>query len=536
MTILITKPGGGSASDTTANTQNLVPYVGASSDVNLGAKHLTVTGLTSTALEIGTLNGVLSGTTGAISSIGTSTTAEFLRGDLTWAAPAGGGDVTTAISGATDNTMVVWSGTSGTSVGTTNVIGLVTLSTPGVVASMTTGQITVVSPLAKDNVTQTLGNSLEISIDTSNFFHSATTGALTATTPITVGACQVLGAAAVIEINTANMVPYVGATSDLNLGTKHITATGVTSTSLKVGTLAGVLQATAGLLSAITTGAVSATTPISVTAGRQALGGAMAISIDTANMVPYVGAQSNLNLATKHLIATGITATNLTTSADVKATGQVVANGLTANTAKIGTLAGPIQATAGVLSALTTGVVSATVPLSVTASRQVLGGTMAISIATGNMAVYVGATSNMNLGARHLIATGVTATNLYVSGSVVAPGISTLHSKSIVIDVPSETADYPIWKVPYAITIRRVAVLCTGAASATIVGFLDECDANGAGASIVSADATAISGTDKVTTTFTNAGIDANDYIRWHTTSTSGVLASATITMDYTVN
>jgi len=357
MTIFITKPGGGGSADTTANTQNLVPYVGAGSDLNLGAKHLTVTGLTSTALQVGTLNGVLSGTTGAVSSIGTATSAEFLRGDLTWSAPAGGGDVTTAISGATNNTMVVWSGVSGTSVGTTNVIGLVTISTPGVVASMTTGQITVVSPLSKDNVTQTLGNSLAISLDTSNFFHSATTGA------------------------------------------------------------------------------VSATTPISVTASRQALGGAMVISINTANMVPYVGAQSDLNLATKHLIATG-----------------------------------------------------------------------------------------------------VTATNIYITGGIVAPGISTLHSKSIVIDVPSETADYPIWKVPYAITIRRVAVLCTGAAAATIVGFLDECDANGAGASAVSGDTTATSGTDRVTTVFDNSSIDANDYIRWHTASTSGVLASACITMDYIIN
>lgn len=109
------------------------------------------------------------------------------------------------------------------------------------------------------------------------------------------------------------------------------------------------------------------------------------------------------------------------------------------------------------------------------------------------------------------------------------------YSKSFVIDAPQATSDYSIWRVPYAITITAIHVLCVDGTN--VIGGLDEADANGLNAVAVDSDITATAGTSTNDDgTLTNPSIDANDYINWHTTSISGTPTAVTITFEYTVN
>jgi len=97
-------------------------------------------------------------------------------------------------------------------------------------------------------------------------------------------------------------------------------------------------------------------------------------------------------------------------------------------------------------------------------------------------------------------------------------------SKSFVLSgTISNTSDFgTIWKTKEAITISNVCITCAGgAASWSIVGNLDECDTNGANcATVDSADITCTQGTEAADdASLSNASIDANDWIGWHTTS-----------------
>jgi hypothetical protein len=82
-----------------------------------------------------------------------------------------------------------------------------------------------------------------------------------------------------------------------------------------------------------------------------------------------------------------------------------------------------------------------------------------------------------------------------------------------------------IWECPWNATLTYASALAR--AGTNIVGNITECDANGANCIATHADLTATS-TKNSTTTFTNADIDAGDYIGWNTTSVSGTV-NATI-------
>lgn len=94
-------------------------------------------------------------------------------------------------------------------------------------------------------------------------------------------------------------------------GTYVTDVTGTSPISSSGGTTPAISIDTSSLFQNVTTGSLSATTPLSVTSGRQVLGGSASITIDTANLVPYVGANSNVNLGSYFLTATGITANNV---------------------------------------------------------------------------------------------------------------------------------------------------------------------------------------------------------------------------------
>ena len=109
------------------------------------------------------------------------------------------------------------------------------------------------------------------------------------------------------------------------------------------------------------------------------------------------------------------------------------------------------------------------------------------------------------------------------------------QSKSFVITNPTSSSDYSIWKTPYNITIREIHVLVT--AGTNVVGNLDEADANGANASAIDSDLTALAGVNKNDDgTLSNPTVDADDYLNWHTTSVSGSVTSVTVTFEYTVD
>lgn len=116
-------------------------------------------------------------------------------------------------------------------------------------------------------------------------------------------------------------------------------------------------------------------------------------------------------------------------------------------------------------------------------------------------------------------------------------GVTATYSKSFNITGVTASGDFgAIWKTPNAITITSINVLATGGTN--VVGQLDECDANGATcATVDSADITATAGTNAADDgALSNASIDANDWIGWHTTSVSGTNTRVGITFNYTVN
>lgn len=109
-------------------------------------------------------------------------------------------------------------------------------------------------------------------------------------------------------------------------------------------------------------------------------------------------------------------------------------------------------------------------------------------------------------------------------------------TKSFTITSVTSAGDFgAIWKSPFNITIRKISVVQTGATN--VVGQLDECDADGANcATIDSSDITATTTNVDDDGTLSNASVDANDWVGWHTTSVSGTNTRATVTFNYTVD
>lgn len=108
-----------------------------------------------------------------------------------------------------------------------------------------------------------------------------------------------------------------------------------------------------------------------------------------------------------------------------------------------------------------------------------------------------------------------------------------VFSKSFVITSPTASADTPLWRVPVAITITAIHVLCIGGTS--ITGQLWEYDTNGANGTVVDdSDITGTAGTNVDDDgTLSNASIASGNYLGWVTTSVSGTITRAIITFEY---
>lgn len=119
---------------------------------------------------------------------------------------------------------------------------------------------------------------------------------------------------------------------------------------------------------------------------------------------------------------------------------------------------------------------------------------------------------------------------VYTDGAYTLP---VYKSISFTIKGCTATDDFALWEVPYNITLRAVKYLKVGGTN--WVGQMQETDSAGAnGADTQSSDSTVTGQTD--VTSFSNATLDAGDYLAIKTTSVSGTNTYLTITVDYTVD
>jgi len=110
----------------------------------------------------------------------------------------------------------------------------------------------------------------------------------------------------------------------------------------------------------------------------------------------------------------------------------------------------------------------------------------------------------------------------------------TIYTRSFIITNPTATADAPLWRVPYAITITGIHLLCKGAA---IVGQLWEYDSNGLNGSTVDADITGVVDTNvNDDGSLSNPGIASGNYLGWKTTSATVGATQAIVSFEYTIN
>lgn len=113
--------------------------------------------------------------------------------------------------------------------------------------------------------------------------------------------------------------------------------------------------------------------------------------------------------------------------------------------------------------------------------------------------------------------------------------LNPIQSKSVTILAPVAGDDFPLHRFDVAVTLVKVSYLCLGGTN--WVGQAVEMDANGGTPTDVhSADITATAGTVNTSTTFSNASLDAGDYLGIETTSISGTPTSLTITIYYREN
>ena len=110
-----------------------------------------------------------------------------------------------------------------------------------------------------------------------------------------------------------------------------------------------------------------------------------------------------------------------------------------------------------------------------------------------------------------------------------------LQNASFFIESPVAIDTFAFVRVRTGITIKEVNYLCVGGTN--WVGQVQEGDANGLnGANTQSIDTTALAGVNNSITTFSNAVVDAGDYLVLKTTSVSGTPTSLVVTINYLEN
>lgn len=128
---------------------------------------------------------------------------------------------------------------------------------------------------------------------------------------------------------------------------------------------------------------------------------------------------------------------------------------------------------------------------------------------------------------------GVSSTGkpLFKAHGVDTVELATLYTVGFVLFAPVATDDFVIFKAPFALTIVSVNGVLAG--STNVVGQVQECTSAGASCVDTDSDITFDGGNDADDGTFTNASIDAGDWVAWKTTSVSGTPTALSVTITY---
>lgn len=102
--------------------------------------------------------------------------------------------------------------------------------------------------------------------------------------------------------------------------------------------------------------------------------------------------------------------------------------------------------------------------------------------------------------------------------------------RSFVIPSPATGSDFAFWQSKRAIVLTSVTAICSGGTN--VVGQLQEYDGSAANPADVDSDWT-VTTSEFNDTSYSNATIDAGDWVGWKTTSVSGSVTFLSITFEY---
>ena len=385
MTIHLNNPSpAGDGAGYTTDTSNLVPYIGATSDLLLSTKRLSATGITS-----GTLQGILIGTGGSLQAIGsTGVVGQFLY-----------------VSGG--NTYAFANTAAQAGLGTDVVIPYI-----GAVSDVNLGNYKLTANALTCGTLQGLlmgtGGSLKV---------IGTTGVVGQFLYVSGGNTYAwANTSAAGGLGTDIVIPYLGAVSDVLLGNYKLSANAVTC-----GTLQGVVVGTGGSLTAIGTGATGAffyhagnntyayaNTQASlptITTGK--VGTLLPLTTDTTRYV--LGGALELSLNTANIWATTFSGTNF--YGGTHSGGTFLASAITC-----GTLKGILMGTGGSLQTIgTTGNVGEFLYVSGANTYAWANTAAQAGLGTDVVVPYLGAVSDLNLGSYDIFADVISANTIKAS-------------------------------------------------------------------------------------------------------------------------
>lgn len=107
---------------------------------------------------------------------------------------------------------------------------------------------------------------------------------------------------------------------------------------------------------------------------------------------------------------------------------------------------------------------------------------------------------------------------------------SKTKSHSLVIKFPDVADDFPFWQTTRGIVITGVSAICSGGTN--VIGQLQEYAGDGTTPVDVDGDWT-ITTAEYTDAAFTNAAIDAGDWVGWKTTSVSGAVNFLSLSFEY---
>jgi hypothetical protein len=104
-------------------------------------------------------------------------------------------------------------------------------------------------------------------------------------------------------------------------------------------------------------------------------------------------------------------------------------------------------------------------------------------------------------------------------------------TRSFVVGSPATGSDFVFWQTKYGIVITAVSAICSGGTN--VVGQLQEYNGTAGSATDVDSADWTITTSEYTDASFTNASIDAGDWVGWKTTSVSATVNFLSVTFEY---